>query len=161
MLSTSARETRSLQAAGRSTRQRGFTLLEIVIVLSLVGVMLAMASAHVRGAILREEVDGWVRSIVYDIAAGQQAAMTQRTSVTATFFPDRTYDIVSYNGTMRVLRRDRVPSHMSFGTENQTVTFDRRGVPSASLTLNVSSTSGRSYRITVEAGTGRVSYREL
>ncbi len=162
-MSISAPKNSQARGGGRPRGQRGFTVLEIVIVLSLVGVMLAMAAIQVRGAMLREETDGWVRAIVYDIAAGQQAAMTQRSSVIATFYSNRTYDIVSYNGIMRVLRRDTLPSHMSFGVgpTGTSVTFDRRGVPSTSLTLDVTSTSGKSYTITVESGTGRVSYRAL
>lgn len=41
-----------------------------------------------RQALAREEIDGVVRSMTYDITAGRQAAMTRRTTVTVNMAQD-------------------------------------------------------------------------
>jgi hypothetical protein len=106
----------------------------------------------------RQQIDGWVRSIAYDIAAGQQAAITRRTTVLATF-QNQSYSIAVVGG--GILRADTVPAHITFGSTLQSFTFDRRGVPSTAFTLAVqSTTTGDVYTITVEAGTGRVTFVE-
>ncbi|MDR7420440.1 MAG: prepilin-type N-terminal cleavage/methylation domain-containing protein [Armatimonadota bacterium] len=140
--------------------ERGYTFIELVVVLSLVAVLMTLAAGSVRVALAREEADGWVRSLARDITAGQQAAFTRRASVTAAF-QNRTYTItVTTASGSTVLRQDTLPPHMTFGSTLQSVTFNRRGVPNAALTLTVSSSFGRTYIITVEDGTGRVTHSE-
>ncbi len=141
-----------------SRNERAFSVVELVVVLGLVGVLLALGFNSIRLAAAREEIDGYVRALAYEISAAQQAAITRRTNVRATFL-DRTYTIFVVDGP--VLRHDVAPAHITLGAPLQQVTFDRRGVPSAPLVLPVSSTStGRSYTIRVADGTGRVSYSE-
>jgi prepilin-type N-terminal cleavage/methylation domain-containing protein len=141
-----------------SRSQRGYTLLELAIVLSFAGILAAVGANNLRLALDREQVDGWTRSIAYDIAAGQQAAITRRASVTTTFL-NQTYSIsVAGGGT---LRRDRVPTRITFGGTEQAFTYDRRGVPSSAFSLTIRSTStGRSYLVSVAPGTGRVTFGE-
>lgn len=133
-------------------------MIELVVVTSLLGVMLTAGAYNMRQAMAREQADGWVRALVHDLAAAQQAAMTRRTMVTAEF-EKNTFSIAGTGA--GVLRADTLPSHMSFGDTRLSFTFDRRGVPSGDLTIPVSSTSGRSYAITIEPMTGRVTYSEL
>lgn len=137
---------------------RGFTTIELVVVAVLAAMILAVGVGNMRGALAREEIDGWVRAIVHDVTAGQQAAVARRMPVTAVF-QNQTYTIaVSGGGT---LRNDTLPSHITFGPALQSVTFDRRGTPSTVFNLTVSSaTAGRSYTIQVAAGTGRVTFSE-
>lgn len=138
--------------------ERAYSLIELVAVLSLVGILLSAAVHGIRLAAAREEVDGWVRGVAADLSSGQQDAITRRVSVRATFL-DQTYTIAVVGGA--TLRQEVLPGHITFGSPQQQVVFDRRGVPSTPLTLTVSSTStGRSYTIRVEDGTGRVSYSE-
>jgi len=134
-------------------RQRGFTLIELVMVLSLVSVLLVSGFYSLRTAMAQEEVDGWARSIAYDLQSAQQGAITRRTTVTASF-QNQTFTIVAGSTT---LRQQALPSHISLGSL-QTVSFDRRGTPSTALTLTITSTSGRTYVVTVESGTGRVTF---
>ena len=132
--------------------QRGFSLLEVLTVGALISLLLVAGVTNLRQAMAREEVDGWARSVANELAAAQQAAITRRTTVIATF-QNQTF-VVAAGGT--VLRQETLPSHITFGSTLLAVQFDRRGVPSSGLTLTVSSTSGRSYVITVQTGTGRV-----
>ena len=132
--------------------QRGFSLLELLTVGAMISLLLVAGVSNLRQAMAREEVDGWARSVANELAAAQQAAITRRTTVIATF-QNQTF-VVAAGGT--VLRQETLPSHITFGSTLLAVQFDRRGVPSSGLTLTVSSTSGRSYVITVQTGTGRV-----
>jgi len=141
-----------------SRGERAYSLIELVVVLSLVGILLSLAVHSIRLAAAREEIDGWVRGVAADLSSGQQDAITRRASVRATFM-DQTYTIAVDGGA--ILRQEILPGHITFGSPQQQVVFDRRGVPSAPLTLTVSSIStGRSYTIQVAGGTGRVSYSE-
>ncbi|MDR7421109.1 MAG: hypothetical protein QN159_01375 [Armatimonadota bacterium] len=142
----------------RTLGQHGYTLLEAVVVGALAAVLLAVGASNFRTALAREEADGWARTLVHELTAAQQAAVTRRTTVNATF-QDRTFTVSVAGGT--TLRREVLPSHITFGSTLQTVTFDRRGVPSGVGTLTLSSTTGRSYTITIEPGTGRVFADEI
>lgn len=140
--------------------QRGYSLLEGVIVLSLVGILLGMSVSSMRLALARERIDGRVRSMTYDIAAGRQAALTRRTTVTVTV-TGGTYTISALSG--GTLRQQTLPSDIAMTTTcpANACSFDRRGVPIAVGTISVTSSStGRSYTIRIQAGTGRVSYSE-
>ncbi|MDR7523273.1 MAG: hypothetical protein QN168_12515 [Armatimonadota bacterium] len=142
----------------KTANETGRSVIELVMVAGLLGILVTGGLYSVRRAAAREEADGWVRAIVYDIAAGQQAAITRRTTVAAVF-QDRTYVIAAIGG--GIIRQDTLPAHMTFGPLPRTLTFDRRGIPAGDLTVNLASpATGRSYTITVEPETGRVSYRE-
>ena len=136
---------------------RGYTLVELVMAMSMVGLLMAIGVYSFRQALTREEIEGSARSVVNDISAGQQAAITGRSTVTATF-QNQTYTILRAGAT---LRQETLPSHITFGSTLQTVTFDRRGTPSGTPTLTLTSTAaGRSYVITIDGVTGQVSYSE-
>jgi Tfp pilus assembly protein FimT len=137
--------------------QPGYSILELVIVAGLIGVLMALGSVSLRAALLREETEGWARAVANDLTAAQQAAVTRRTAVTATFL-NQTYTITA--GT-EVIRQETLPSQITFGSTPQTVQFDRRGVPATSITLTMTGSAGRSFQIIVRAGTGRVVVNEL
>jgi type II secretory pathway pseudopilin PulG len=136
--------------------QRGLTLVELVVVGAVAALLLAVGVTNLRQAVAREQVDGWARAVANELSAAQQAAITRRTSVIATF-QDQTF-VIAAGGT--VLRQETLPSHITFGSTLQSVQFDRRGLPIATLVLTITSTSGRTYTITVQSGTGRVTLSE-
>lgn len=132
-------------------------------VLVLVAILLAVGASSMRQAMAREETEGWARSIAYDIAAGRQAALTRRETVAVTT-TTTTYTIAANGaGTLRqaTLPAGTTMTSVSFG-------FNRRGVPLDGTTeittpidiIVTNSTAGRSYRVRIEVGTGRVSYSE-
>jgi prepilin-type N-terminal cleavage/methylation domain-containing protein len=136
---------------------RGYTLLESVVVLSLLAVALGAGAHSTRQAFLREQVDGQARAVVYDIGAAQQQAVALRTTVTVTF-QDSTYSVTYGGGTLLNIV---TPSHISFGGTATTLTFNRRGVPGGTLAVNMtSSAAGKNFAIAVDSGTGRASYNE-
>jgi prepilin-type N-terminal cleavage/methylation domain-containing protein len=136
-------------------RMRGYTLLESIVVLSLLAVALGVGATSMRGAFLREEIDGQARAVIHNIGAAQQQAMAMRTTVTVTF--QNNIYLVSGGGS--TLINGTMPSHISFGGSPTILTFNRRGVPGGTLAVTMaSSTAGRTYAIMVDSGTGRASY---
>jgi hypothetical protein len=133
----------------------GLTTLELVIVSSLAAVLLGLSVMTIGHALAREELNGWARTLVHEIGAAQQAAVTRRSTVTASF-QNQVFTVVLAGGA--TLRQETLPSHLTFGATLRSITFDRRGTPggSSSITLN-STTGGRIYTILIEPGTGRVS----
>jgi prepilin-type N-terminal cleavage/methylation domain-containing protein len=137
-----------------NNRERGFSLIEWIVVSVVIAVLLSAGFHGVRLALAREEAEGWARTVAYEIAAGQQAAVTRRASVIVEF-QNQTFSVVMVGG--GTLRRETLPAHLSFGGTQRSVTFDRRGVPSGDSSLSLTSTTtGTTYGFTIEPGTGRV-----
>lgn len=120
---------------------------------------MAGSAFTIRLAMARETIDGWARSMTYDIASGQQAAVTWRKAVTVTL--TSTSYLVSASGGPTV-RFGQLPSDISLTTTcpSNICSFDRRGVATAAGTITLTSAAtGRSYVITILSGTGSVSYQ--
>lgn len=138
----------------------GLSTLESVIVISVLGVVVGMSISGVRGALARERVDGWVRTITYDIAAARQAALTRRTTVTVSI-TSHAYTVGAADG--GTLRQALLPEDIVLSTTCPAAacSFNRRGVPLAAGTITVTNTTtGRTYTVRITQGTGRVSYSE-
>jgi len=138
--------------------ESGLSALESMIVVTLLGVVMGMSVSGMRHAVARERVDGWVRTMTYDIAAARQAALTRRTTVTVSI-AGQTYTIGAAGG--GTLRQAALPADITLATTCPAgaCSFDRRGVPTAWGTITVTNTTtGRTYTVRIEAGTGRVSY---
>ena len=69
---------------GRSG-EPGYTVLELVIVSAIGLLVLSFSVGGISRAMAREELDGWARAVAAELTAAQQAAMTRRTDVTASF----------------------------------------------------------------------------
>lgn len=142
----------------RAGRERGYSAIELAVAISLAGILVVAAVSHFRPANVREQVDGWARSMTYDIASGQQAAVTDRTTVTVTL-TGSSYTIATAGAT---LRGAQLPSDISITSTcpSNICSFDRRGVPAAAGTITLTSAStGRTYVITIQPNTGSVSYQ--
>ncbi len=138
----------------------GLSTLESMIVVGVLGIVVGMSISGMRGALARERVDGWVRTMVYDIAAARQAALTRRTTVTVSVTP-HAYTIGAADG--GTLRQALLPQDIVLSTTCPAAacSFNRRGVPLAAGTVTVTNTTtGRTYTVHITQGTGRVSYSE-
>lgn len=128
-------------------------------VLALIGILAAAVMSSFRLANAGEQINGWARSMTFDIATGRQTAVTHRTTVTVTLAPT-SYLIATNDGT--ALRRAALPPDIVIATTcpSSVCAFDRRGLPTAAGTITLTSVStGRSYLITIEPETGSVSYQ--
>jgi Tfp pilus assembly protein FimT len=139
--------------------ERGYSAIELAVALSLAGIILAGSVFTIRSVMSRETLDGWARSMTYDIASGQQAAITWRTAVNVTL-TGSTYQVATSGG--RVFRFAQLPSDISISTtcSSNSCGFDRRGVPTTTGTITLTSAStGRTYVVTIQSNTGSVSYQ--
>jgi len=133
-------------------------MLDVVVVLGLAAILLTGAVAGIALALASQAIDGWARSMTYDIAAARQAAMTQRATFTVTL-TGTTYLITGNSKTLKyaVLPKDITLTNTC---PSNACSFDRHGVPTATGTVTLTSAkTGRSYTITIQASTGRVSYQ--
>lgn len=139
-------------------RPDGFSAIQLVVVLALAMILVSAAVAGFSRALTREALDGWARTITFDIAAGRQAAITQRATITVTLSPS-SY-LVARGGTS--LRYAALPPTITITTTCPATicSFDRRGVPIAAGTITLTSPSiGQSRVVTIQSSTGRVSYQ--
>lgn len=138
--------------------ERGFSAIQFLIALALAMILTAGAVAGFKKAFSRETLDGWTRAMTFDIAAGRQAAITQRATITVTL-SSSSYLIA--NGAVALRYASLPPDITVTSTCPASIcSFDRRGVPIASGTITLASaSSGRSYVITIQPNTGRVSYQ--
>jgi len=138
--------------------ERGHSIVQFVVVLALAGILLTGAVAGIGKALSREYLDGWTRTMTFDIAAGRQAAITQRATVTVTLSPS-SY-LVARGST--AFKYASLPSDLTITTTcaASICSFDRRGVPIVTGTITLTSArTGLSHVITIQANTGRVSYQ--
>jgi len=154
---------RRASPAGCGTRwragERGYSLAELGVAFSLVAILLAAGAASFRLANAGEQADGWARSMTFDVSTGRQAGIAQRTAVTVTL-TGSSYRIATSAGT--TLLSATLPPDISISTTcpSSACAFDRWGIPTTAGTISLTSAStGRSYVITIEPGTGSVSYR--
>lgn len=139
-------------------RERGYSAIQLLVALALAMILVTGAVMGFRKAFSQENLDGWTRTMTFDIAAGRQAAITQRATITVTL-SSSSYLIA--NGSA-ALRYAPLPSDLTVTTTcpASICSFDRHGVPIASGTITLrSASSGQSHVITIQPGTGRVSYQ--
>jgi hypothetical protein len=146
--------------AGRIVKghERGYSAIQLLVALALAMILVTGAVAGFRKAFSKETLDGWTRTMTFDIAAGRQAAITRRATITVTLSAS-SYLIA--NGGV-ALRYAPLPPDISVATTcpASICSFDRRGIPIASGTITLTSAStGQSRVITIQASTGRVSYQ--
>jgi type II secretory pathway pseudopilin PulG len=137
----------------------GYSAVELAVALALAGIILAGSLFTIRLAMNRETIDGWVRTMTYDIASGQQEAVTWRKTVTVTI-TSSSYQVAASGGPTN--RYGQLPADISITTTcpSNICAFDRRGVPTAAGTITLTSAStGRTYTITIVSNTGSVSYQ--
>jgi type II secretory pathway pseudopilin PulG len=143
----------------RAHPESGYSAVELAVALSLAGIILAASAFSIRLVMARETIDGWARSATYDIASGQQAAVTWRTTMNITL-TSSSYLIAAPGGP--TFRYAQLPSDISLTTTcpSNTCSFNRRGVPTAAGTITLTSAStGRSFVVTILSNTGSVSYQ--
>ncbi len=135
----------------------GYSAVQILVVLALAMILVTGAVMGFRGPVSRESLDAWTRTITFDIAAGRQAAITQRATITVTLSPS-SYLIANGSATLRYAP---LPQGITVTTTcpASICSFDRHGVPIATGTITLTNASGQSHVVTIAANTGRVSYQ--
>jgi prepilin-type N-terminal cleavage/methylation domain-containing protein len=143
----------------RARAQDGFSMIELAAVLGLAGVIITGALINSRGAMNREALDGWARSMTLDIAAAQQRAVIQRSAVNV-ILTSTSYTLAVVGG--NTFRVGTMPADITITTTcaANVCSFDTRGVPTSVGTITLTSAStGASNAITIQSNTGSVAYQ--
>ena len=141
-----------------ASRADGDSAIQIAVALALAMILAIAAVAGMAKALNRETLDGWARTMTFDIAAGRQAAITQRATITVT--TSSSSYLVARGGTS--LRYALLPPSITITTTcpASICSFDRRGVPINAGTITLTSPSiGQSRVVTIQSNTGRVSFQ--
>jgi type II secretion system protein H len=155
--------TRRRRALGRP---RGFSLIELLLVIATVALMSAIAVPRWAGATQRYEVDLAAKRIASDLSLARARANYTSTPVTVTFdtngngyqiggMPDLDHPTATYTVSLAAAPYRAALAKVSFGGAAQ-VTFDGYGTPSQGGTVIVT-VSGWSRTITLDAATGSTS----
>ena len=83
----------------------GFSLLELMIVLAIMGILSAIAAPNFMHYMAERRLSGAARMVMSDLMAARQKAVSQNINVTVTFTSDRAYTITG-DATARDIQRD-------------------------------------------------------
>jgi prepilin-type N-terminal cleavage/methylation domain-containing protein len=163
----------------RSARQRprrGFSLLELTIVLIIISIVATIGSVRYAGALATYRVDAAARRLVADLSAARQRARTEGVRVYVQFDPTiSTYTVMTgaeidaqesgsstlTHGPIRVdLREGPYNSRISrlrSGSGQPKAVFDVYGMSDTTIeiTLAVGGSNGRSRLVVLDASSGR------
>jgi prepilin-type N-terminal cleavage/methylation domain-containing protein len=132
---------------------RGFSFLELLLVLSLIGILLALAYNNWRGYTAQQRLRYGTAQVATDLREAQERAKEARVQYTVTFTAGSSAYAIA-GGTF--VENAQLPAGVSV-TADEVVTFSAFGQPDAAHTLTVQNTTG-SGTVTVTS-MGGISYQ--
>ena len=131
----------------------GFTILEMVVVLSLIAVVLGLSFSAWRGHVAQQRLRYGIVQVATDLREGQERAKEARIQYTVTFTAASSAYVIA-GGTFA--ENARLPDDVTV-TANDIVTFSAFGQPDAAHTITIQNSTGNG-TVTVNA-TGGINYQ--
>ena len=120
--------------------EAGFNLLEVLLTVSLIGILLALSYTSWRGYNAQQQVRYGTAQVATDLREAEERAKSERTPYTVTFTTSSsTYSIARNTGGF--LEHATLPGTVT-PTTNTVVTFSDFGVPDAAHTITVQNAVG-------------------
>ena len=138
-------------------RSAGFTLIELVIVMVIVGVLAAIALPRMSQAAERQRLDAASKRVIADFALAQTRARAASESVTINFDLDtNSYQLDAVGGDAITVQLGEEPygvklSFAEFGT-GTTATFNGFGLPTATGEIMLSTNQGTTTILLLSSG---------
>ncbi len=129
----------------QTLRKKAFTTTELLVVISLIGIIVLIGFPAFRAYKPRLELLGTVRELVIDSRHAEQLAVAEQVNhgIRFSFGPDK-YQIVKYEATEEILKEKFLPTGISFhevdGFTNDEVIFNPYGAVEESGTVTLVNT---------------------
>ena len=128
------------------SKQSGFTLIEMMIVIAIMGIFAGIAIPNYLSYMPKHRLNGAARQVMGDLMAARMQAVSQNTTVTVAYVSDRKYKISTEEKTINY-------SDVTMGGFTD-ISFYSRGT-ATNRTITLTNSTGLGKKVTV-AMTGRV-----
>jgi prepilin-type N-terminal cleavage/methylation domain-containing protein len=149
----------------REWRQTGWTLLELLVVLGIMGILTSLALPSLQGMLAHYRLEGAVQGLVSDLRLARQTAIAERVPILMKLDPDLDRYTLEREGSpdqpIIPVRDYRDPNQGYYGidlvhsTKGDRLVFSPRGTTNSWTTILLRSAMGEEQQITLIA-TGRV-----
>ena len=135
---------------------RGFTLVELVLVLFIIGVIAAIAMPRFAQATARQQLEAAADRVMSDIELARARALAASSTVTMTFDRDEDlYSLDAVGGDAFTLKLNEPPYNTRIASLNfggiSTLTFNGYGIPSGSGQITVKHSNTQKIKILLSA----------
>jgi len=123
-------------------KKRGFTLVELMIVIAVMGIMAVIAAPNFVTYLANQRLKGAARMVMSDLMAARQKAVTQNVNITVTFTSNHQYTITN-DASTRDIQQDY--SDVTFTSSGAAIFYPRGNATGTTVTLTSSRTGSQKF----------------